>query len=86
MNIKAAQDDGFYSLAIFLDLTKDFDCVDFDILLKILETYGIKSTVLEWIRSYLTNRRCKILDNNIFFDVTCYIEVTICNKLQINSM
>ena len=33
MNIKEAQDDGLYSLAIFLDLTKAFDCVDFDIFL-----------------------------------------------------
>ena len=74
MNIKSAQDDGLYSLAIFLDLTKAFDCVDFDILLETLEGYGIKSTVLEWIRSYLTNRRCKILANGILsdsFDVTC---------------
>ena len=74
MNIKAAQDDGLYSLAIFLDLTKAFDCIDFDILLETLEGYGIKSTVLEWIRSYLTNKRCKILANGILldsFDVTC---------------
>ena len=65
MNLKAAQDDGLCCLAIFLDLTKAFDWVDFDFLLETLEGYGIKATVLEWIRSYLTNKRCKILVNGI---------------------
>ena len=74
MNLKTAQDDGLCCLAIFLDLTKAFDCVNFDILHETFEGYGIMSTVFEWIRSYLTNRRYKILANGILsdlFDVTC---------------
>ena len=74
MNIKAAKDDGLYFLAIFLDFPKAIDCVVFYILLETLEGYGIKSAVFEWIRSYWTNRRCKVLANGILsdsFDVTC---------------
>lgn len=43
--------------AIFTDLTKAFDYVDYSVLLYKLERYGIRGNVLELFRSYLTNRR-----------------------------
>ena len=40
-----------------MDLSKAFDCVDHDLLLKKLEKLGIRGLVLKWFRSYLNNRQ-----------------------------
>ena len=41
-----------------LDLSAAFDCVDHDILLHGLEVaFVLTNTALEWIRSFLTDRR-----------------------------
>ena len=47
---------------LFLDLKKAFDCVDHDILLMKMYTYGIQDQALKWFRSYLTGRVqiCKV--------------------------
>ena len=42
--------------AIFLDLPKAFDTLNFDILLYKLKYYGVDGTSLALIKSYLTNR------------------------------
>jgi hypothetical protein len=42
------------------DLAKALDCVNHEILLEKLHCYGIKGTVPNWFRSYLTNRKQKI--------------------------
>ena len=39
-----------------MDLSKIFDCVDHKILLTKIKLYGVHSTPLQWIRSYLSNR------------------------------
>ena len=41
---------------VFLDLAKAFDTVDYNILITKLSHYGIRSTPLQLIRFYLTNR------------------------------
>ena len=43
-------------VAIFCDLSKVFDCLNFDIFLSILEYYGVDGTPLALIKSYLNNR------------------------------
>ena len=42
---------------IFSDLAKAFDCVSHDILVEKLKYYGVNETGVNWIRSYLNNRR-----------------------------
>ena len=43
-------------VAIFCDLSKAFDCLNFDIFLSELEYYGVDGTPLALIKSYLNNR------------------------------
>ena len=45
-----------FTLGIFLDLKKAFDCCNLDILLKKLEYYGFKNVANTWFQNYLVNR------------------------------
>ena len=52
-------------LAIFIDLSKAFDCLNHDILIEKLQYYGIQDIALKWFKSYLMCRKqFEVLDNN----------------------
>ena len=49
-------------ILVLLDLSAAFDTIDHDKLLKLLsERFGIRGSALEWIRSYLSNRKQSVL-------------------------
>jgi Reverse transcriptase (RNA-dependent DNA polymerase) len=47
---------GKWCIGIFLDLKKAFDTVQHEILLIKLAKFGISGNLLEWFKSYLSNR------------------------------
>ena len=49
-----------YTIAIYLDLSKAFDTLEHDVLLKKMELYGIQGTTLKWYKNYLMNRKISV--------------------------
>src|SRR6218665_1366046 len=62
--LSQAIDNNDYSIGLFLDLSKAFDSVDHNILLKKLETYGIRGLPLRWFENYLNKRQRQVQCNN----------------------
>jgi len=62
--ISDQMDQKYFSIGIFLDLSKAFDTIDHKILLRKLEIYGIRGTALQWLHCYLTNRQQCVTINN----------------------
>ena len=56
---------GEYAIGIFLDFSKAFDTVDHNILLAKLNFYGIRGVPLDFLRSYLTDRKQFSTYNNV---------------------
>ena len=54
--VSKALDTGKIVVSVFLDLKKAFDTVDHTILLRKLQSYGIRGNVHDWLYIYLNNR------------------------------
>ena len=63
-----------YTLGLFIDLSKVFDTVNHNILLKKLKLYGIENSNLKWFTSYLSRKKQCIEHKDIktsHLDITC---------------
>ena len=50
------KENGIYTIAIYLDLSKAFDTISHNMLLKKLNKYGIRGQAHNWFKHYLCNR------------------------------
>ena len=72
--IRSSLDSRRYGCGILLDLQKAFDTVNHDILLAKLEHYGVRGNVLNWFKSYLSERSQFVSingSNSILMRTTC---------------
>ena len=56
-NIRDSLDNGIFSCAVFVDFQKAFDTVNHNILLSKLAHYGIRGSMNNWFKSYLSGRK-----------------------------
>ena len=63
-NITEALDQGERVVGVFLDFSKAFDTVDYNILFEKMEKYGISGVELKWCEDYLSNRLQYVTYNN----------------------
>ncbi len=54
--VSSAIDNKKITVGLFLDLSKAFDTVDRNILFSKLEHYGFRGLILDWLKSFFTNR------------------------------
>jgi len=74
-----AVDRGQMSALCLLDLSPAFDTVDHDLLLQRLERqFELCGTVLQWIRSYLSDRTFRVVDS----DVLSFVVYVMCSVPQ----
>ena len=55
--ISSAIDGQSCCAGVFIDLKKEFDTVDHELLVETLNVYGIRGIANKWLQNYLTNRK-----------------------------
>ena len=60
--------------SVFLDMSKAFDCVDYNVLLQKLYSHGVRGVAYSWFRSYLIGRTQKVFYGGFLSENTCCIE------------
>ena len=73
--INMGLNEGLSILLVMLDISKCYDCIDVDILLKKLENLGVRGIELLWFETYLKGRKQKVDINGTFSKSTCSLEV-----------
>ena len=61
-----ALDNKLFTLGLFVDFSRAFDCVDHELLLEKLNRYGIRGIPLKFFSSYLENRTQIVKLNNMY--------------------
>ena len=61
--IRESIDQGKFGCGIFIELREAFDTVNHEILLRKLEHYGVRGTILKWFESYLSGRKQYVFFN-----------------------
>ncbi len=73
-NVQTYREQNNFTISVLLDLSKAFDTIDHDILIRKLDHYGVRGLPLEWFRSYLTGRTQYVTYKNKISDfqnITC---------------
>lgn len=63
-DIYKAMDKSQITLLVLLDYSKAFDCANHKLILAKLQSHGFHGDSLEWIRSYLSERKQKVKNDN----------------------
>ena len=63
--ISEALDKGELAIGVFLDFSKAFDTVDYNILIHKLNLYGIKGVYNNWFKNYLSDRKQFVTYNSV---------------------
>lgn len=74
INLNRHMNHGQYTVCLFLDLKKAFDCVNHLILIKKIIGMGFNTKIVSWIKSFLSNRLQSVKVNGITSDplnITC---------------
>ena len=69
-HISHEMESGKTPVTVFIDLSKAFDTLSFDILLQKLNYYGIAGVILKSLANYLRNRKQYVVFNNHNSEVT----------------
>ena len=78
--ISVALDNKEFAVGIFMDLSKAFNTVNYEILFKKLNHHGIRGKALDWIKSYLSNRFQFVHFNNLFALLLWHLSPVECHR------